>query len=117
VQNLSSFSLGNVPSSRFFFDALQLDLFFLKEDIEKWSDHPNYQVAMKTVTALKVENDSADRGIALATAFNSTLTKQEQKQYLFQIVESHRKRFPNPKKSTLLSDVGCESTCDGTLKI
>ena len=91
------------PSSHFFFDALQLDLSFLKEEVEKWSDLLSYQAAMKTVRALKVVNDSAERGIALATAFNSTLTKQEeQKQYLFQIVESHRQRFPNPKKSTLL---------------
>ena len=59
MQNLSSFSLGNVPSSRFFFDALQLDLFFLKEDIElNVSDHPTLSGSqMKTVTALKVEND------------------------------------------------------------
>ena len=90
------------PASRFFFDALQLDISFLAEDVEKWPEIASYQNAKKSVGALKVVNDSAERGIALATTFNSSVTKQEeQKQFLFQMVESHRKQFPNPKKKTL----------------
>jgi hypothetical protein len=93
------------PSSRFFFDALQLDTSFFAEDVENWPEVPSYQSAEKTVRALKVVNDCAERAIALATTFNSALTKHdEQKQFLFQTVESHRKRFPNPKKHTLLGD-------------
>src|SRR6218665_2950891 len=42
-------------------------------------------------------------GIALASCFNSSLTiSEEDKQYLLQIVERHRKEFPDANKSTVL---------------
>ena len=63
-----------------------------------------YYDAKKTVSALKVVNDSAERGIALASCFNSTLTKhEEQKQFLLQIVKGHQKQFQNPMEKILLS--------------
>lgn len=47
-------------------------------------------------------NDVAERGVALIQQFNTTITHdEEQKQYLLQIVESHRKKFKNCNKSTL----------------
>jgi hypothetical protein len=71
--------------------------------VSKWSELEAYQKSLKTVQALEVVNDSAERAIAPATEFNSSATKQEeQKQFLFQTVESHRKQFPNCKKSTLI---------------
>ena len=83
---------------------LKLDSLFLDEDVDQWKELPSFQEAKKVVKALKVVNDSAEREIALATAFNTSITKQEeQKQFLFQVVESHRKRFPDANKSTLLS--------------
>ena len=61
----------------------------------------SFEEARKALMALKVLNDSAERGIALASTFNSSITKQEeQKQYLYQVVEHHRKQFPNTKKFT-----------------
>ena len=86
-----------------FFSILQLDSSFLSEEISKCSQLESYQKSLETVQALKVVNDSAERAIALATDFNTSATKQEeQKQFLFQTVESHRKQFPNCAKSTLL---------------
>jgi hypothetical protein len=38
-----------------------------------------------------VTNYAAERGIALMTSFNGTLTNQEgQQQYLLQVIEKHR---------------------------
>ena len=68
----------------------------------EWNGREDYQAAMKYVNSLHVTNDFAERGVALITDFNSALTKdEEQKQYLLQVVEHHRKQFPNPKKTTV----------------
>ena len=93
-------------SSHLFFDILGLDTTFLDHGVERWQwlDLPYLLAAKRSVQAMKVVNDSAERGISLSTTFNSTVTKQkEQKQFLFQVVESYRKRFPNSKKSTILN--------------
>src|SRR6218665_249889 len=107
TQDLSIKTLGSFigPCSCLFFDALQLDTSFFEEDVENWPLIESYQNAKKTVQAMKVVDDCAERAIALTTTFNSSLTKHdEQKQSLFQTVESHRKRFPNPAKQTFLRD-------------
>lgn len=45
---------------------------------------------------LSTVNDHAERGIALMQQFNLALTKdEEQRQYLLQVVESHRKEHPS----------------------
>ena len=68
-----------------------------------WQEHPTFKYAKKAANALRVVNDSAERNIALAATFNSSITKnEEEKQYLFQVFESHRKCFPDCKKLTLL---------------
>ena len=80
-----------------------MDNSFLLEDVDRWPELPSYINAKRIAESLKVINDSAERAIALATTFNSSLTKdEEQKQYLFQVVGEHRKSFPNSKKTTLL---------------
>jgi hypothetical protein len=91
------------PTSRFFFEVLNLDTDFLSHDVETWPQQSSLQEALKIVQALKVVNDSAERAIALAANFNLSLTKREdEKQYLYQVVEAHRKQFPNANKSTFL---------------
>jgi hypothetical protein len=93
------------PASHFFFDVLKFDISFFDEDVEKWEELQSYQNAKLIAKSLKVVNDGAERAIALATTFNSSITKkEEQKQYLFQVIESHRKRFPDAKKKTLTSE-------------
>jgi len=56
------------------------------------------------VDALKVVNNAAERGIALATRFNSSLTKREdEKQLLYQMVEIHRQRLTQTTKIAAFS--------------
>lgn len=107
TDHLSNTDLSNFigPASHLFFDVLGLDKSFLEIEVDKWSVLPSFLEAKKIVKGLKVVNDCAERGIALATTFNKSLTKQEeQKQYLFQVVENHRKRFPDARKKTLLGE-------------
>jgi hypothetical protein len=94
------------PTSRFFFEVLNLDTDFLSHDVETWPQQSSFQEALKIAQALKVVSDSAERAIALATNFNLSLTKREdEKQYLYQVVEAHRKQFPNANKSTFLEQL------------
>ena len=104
IRTLSNNSLESFigPASAFFFSALRIDYRFLESDVKDWDKIESFQQARKAARALKVVNDCAERGIGLATTFNSSITKKEdQKQFLLQMVESHRKLYPNPLKRTL----------------
>ena len=47
--------------------------------------------------------------------YNRLLTKsEEQKQFTLQVVKEHRKRFPDPKKSTLLQGLAASSSIAGS---
>ena len=60
------------------------------------TDREDYITAKKTILNLKVANDNAERGVALIETYNCLLTKdEEQKQYLLQVVQNHRDRFPD----------------------
>ncbi|KAG0724576.1 hypothetical protein GWK47_040337 [Chionoecetes opilio] len=68
---------------------------FLQQDPEKWKDLPEFAKASKTFQNIKVVNDFAERGVALMQEYNALLTKnEEQHQFLLQVIEEHRKRFP-----------------------
>ena len=43
------------------------------------------------MNALKVVNDTAERGIALIKKFNESVRDEQQKQFLLRVVEHHRK--------------------------
>ena len=52
-------------------------------------------------------NDFAERGVALMQAYNLALTKDEdQRQFLLQVVEDHKKRDPDARK---LTATACEA--------
>ena len=52
---------------------------------------------------MNVVNDTAERIIALATEFNSSITKDEsQKQYLLKVVAKHRKDMPSVSKTVFI---------------
>lgn len=91
------------PASWLFFRVLQIDTAFLEHDVGLWAEEKSYKDANKIIQSLKVVNDAAERGIALATIFNSSLTRREdEKQLLFQMVEMHRKRLPDATKRAAL---------------
>jgi hypothetical protein len=49
------------------------------------------------INSLKVINDSAERGIALMTEYNTTVSKgEEEVQAVLQEVSVHRKKLPPP---------------------
>ena len=70
---------------------------------DKWDDLPEYRTARSTVAALKVINDAAERGVKLVSDYTKVITRNEdQLQYLLQMVESHRRKFPDMRKTTVL---------------
>jgi len=80
---------------------LKIDTFLLNSNPEEWPTAPEYLSCRKTIESLKVVNDGAERGIALATELNAKpLTRDEnQFQKLVQCIEDNRKRFPGVNKS------------------
>ena len=55
------------------------------------------------VRALRVVNDTAERGIALIKRFRESVKDEKQKQYLLRVVELNRKALPKRTKE------GCAS--------
>ena len=98
-REIASFLSAN---SRRLLDILPLGSGFTDTDPKEWKSRPDYQAAVSYVQSLNVTNDFAERGVALMQDFNSALTKDEdQKQYLLQVVEKHRKKFPNTNNATV----------------
>ena len=59
--------------------------------------------------SLNVVNDATERGISIILPYNESdiITRnEEQKQFLLQIVEEHRCKFPDTKKSVLVKYKG-----------
>jgi len=68
---------------------------FLSAAVSTWTERADYNATCKTVGALNVLNDCAERAVRLATDFNKVLTKSdEQRQLLYQVVEHHQKLLP-----------------------
>ena len=86
------------------FEALRLPQEFLAAAVNTWTERADYSAAQKTVHALKVVNDYAERAVRLATDFSEVLTKSdEQRQLLYQVIEHHRKLLPtSPTKRQLI---------------
>lgn len=71
-------------------------------DVSDWKNLDEYVAAKKTVDELPVVNDCAERTLKLMTDFNESLTSNEPKmQQAIQVIEDHRKKIPNTKKSVL----------------
>jgi hypothetical protein len=88
--------------SRVLFERMNLPDSFLKADPETWEERDDYKAARQTVQAMKVVNDHAERGVALIQEFSGLLTHDEvQLQFLLQVVQEHRKDFPDSNKKTL----------------
>jgi hypothetical protein len=89
-------------SAKQLIDSLMLPTDYLSVSPAEWKDRQDYQAAVHRVQALLVVSDFAERGIALIHDYNSAITTdEEQKQYVLQTVENHRKKFPDSRKSTV----------------
>ena len=101
-KKLNEFVTSN---TRHLFNALGVAQQFLQHHPSTWSSLDDYRSSQNRVMSLKVVNDAAERGISLIQSFNAVISNQEeQKQYLLQVVEKHRRDFPHPNKSTLTHD-------------
>jgi len=76
---------------------LNIDISFLSLPVDEWEANPAYQKGVSTVKNLSVTNDGAERGVAMISSYNDSLTKDEKtKQDLLQVVEAHRRNYPHP---------------------
>jgi len=88
-----------------FFSILGIPSGWLDNEPDSWYQDSEFVVAQQAVAGLSVVNDRAERGVALIQEYNEILTKNEgQKQALLQVVSEHRKKFPDPKKSTVTKE-------------
>ncbi|KAG0710601.1 hypothetical protein GWK47_022451 [Chionoecetes opilio] len=93
-----SFVTSVTPS---FFEILGLDAGLLAVDPTACLDNPGYTAAAACVKELRTVNDFPERGFALMQV-NLALTKnEEQRQFLLQVVEEHRRKYPDARKATV----------------
>lgn len=86
-------------TTRRFFQVLGLSEDFLQLEPSAWNSDEAYIKNQKIAQSVAVVNDLAERGVALMQEFNSSITRnEEQKQYLLQVIENHRTKFPAPTK-------------------
>lgn len=88
--------------SALLFQQMCLPDAFLQVDPEIWEDQETFCKALEIVKSIQVVNDHAERGIALIQEFCGKITYCEtQLQYLLQVVEEHRRTYPDCKKQSL----------------
>ena len=84
------------------FDEYGFSKEWLGKPVDTWKNYESFREMESWVRTLKVINDIAERGIALVTEYCKTLTKDsEDLQNLLQVVEQHRKEYPDVNKATL----------------
>lgn len=87
-----------------YIDQYELPHQFMDKDPELWAIDENCLQCKSVLSDLKVINDLAERGVALVQDYNNCLTRSEgQKQYLLQVVEEHRKKFPDVTKNKVVT--------------
>ena len=90
-------------NTRKFFEILSIPDSLLEVDPGSWETNPDYLQAEDIVRALRVVNDTAERGVALMQEYNALLSKdEEQTQFALQVIQEHRKRHPDCKKATIV---------------
>jgi len=94
-----------------FFDVLikkgkEKTQLFIKEPPEQCrpTDDPVFNRFCELYARMPVVNDVNERGNGLIVKYNDTMTKkEEQKQFILQLVANHRKILPTPSKTALMS--------------
>ena len=94
IENVVHMELSDFESSitHKLFRLLGIDSVFLKISPEKWTQEHSFQHGLKITKNLKVVNDNAERGEAIIEAYSRSITQYEdQKQFLLQVVQDHRR--------------------------
>ena len=88
-----------------FFDILQQPPTFLAKPVKDWEEDDVYIKIGSVVRNMKVVNDCAERGIALAKDYATCLTKDsEQRRMLYQVVEASRRKRAGCNKKDVNMD-------------
>lgn len=91
--------------TRNLFERFKISTAFLEKDVSNWSNDDDFRNAQSKLRNVSATNDNAERGVALISEFNDKITKdEEQKQYLLQIINQHRKSIPFPSKTVLINN-------------
>lgn len=86
-----------------FFERLKICTDFLNVDPSQWNQRPDWRKGYETCKAIRVVNDTAERGVKIFTDYNQILTKDEdQKQFLVKVVKNYHEHYPTHKRSSLM---------------
>jgi len=76
-----------------------LDYSFFYQDPQQWKCEQSYSEAKDIISALRVTNDLAEKGLALMQSFNEALVRnEEENQFVLHMVEYHRNKLPKALK-------------------
>jgi hypothetical protein len=90
------------PESHTLFRVLNVNTNWLAKPVQEWPSDPDFVLAEQFVRTVKVVNDAAERGVKLISDFATIITTDpEQREWLLQGVEYHRKEYPSFDKKTL----------------
>ena len=87
-----------------FFKRFSIEPSFLKEDIKTWGKNKDYQNALNQLKNLHVVNDLAERNVKATEDYlseNLLCKTEDQKQYLLQVTEAAKKKYPKSTKTCL----------------
>lgn len=88
-----------------FFERFYITTEFLLSDPSEWSQKDDYKNGLDICRAIHVVNDSAERAVKLFSDYNEKLTKkEEQKQFIPQVVQYYSQIFQSHNKSDLLNE-------------
>ena len=73
------------------------------EEAETWEESDSYKKAKSAVSAMKVVNDAAERGMKLGSDFLDTARSEDIWQDTLQVTENDRKRVPDQRKPNIKS--------------
>jgi hypothetical protein len=90
------------PESHTLFAALNVNTCWLSKPVHLWPSDPDFVQAEQFVRHVKVVNDAAEIGVKLISDYATIITTdEEQRAWLMQGVEHHRKVYPAFDKSAL----------------
>lgn len=91
------------PNSWLLFSLLNLNRSqeWLQLPPEYWELISDYRTARDFVRSVEVTNDCAERGIKIITDFKDVTGDEEQRQYVLQVIEHHRRLVPSLTKDNL----------------
>ena len=119
IPQFQNFSVAQFVTRRSLnlFESLRLPQDFLSAAVNTWTERADYNAAQKTVCALKVVNDCAERAVRLATDFNEVFTNSdEQRQLFYQVVDTATDKcnkgaadpYPSPHQMSLQNIYFCD---------